>query len=272
MSVAAVTKATKTGKALFCALEGKKINVNHPDAQAYVDAQARPAAYTENGIDGRYDEALEWCREHDRWTAGHISKLPGVGHVRSKKIFETMKAAGAVPPPKSSAPPTRETVRRPAVPAPRAVSGHKKLRQDRMLSEAEIKQELFESLPPDIRKLGDMSIRDAVLKFGYFSNLDSLVKALKTIEDIHEKRIKNAQASGELVARDLIHRGVIDPIDTAHNRMLTDGAKTLGKRLYDKIKSGSDAKAAEKLIRAELTRILGPSKKKVQSVLRGISG
>ena len=139
-----------------------------------------------------------------------------------------------------------------------------------MVSRREEKKEIFERMQSDIRKMGDMSIRDCVLTFGYFENLESLVKSIKLMEDIHEKRIKNAVAAGELVSRDLIHKGVIDQIEIAHNRMLTDGAKTMAKRLHDKYKSGADVAAGQKLIRDELSKIIGPSKRKIDKVLKGL--
>ena len=53
---------------------------------------------------------------------------------------------------------------------------------------------------------------------------------MKEIEVIEERRIKSSKAKGELVHRDLIKKGIIDPIDTAYRKMLTDGAKTIARR------------------------------------------
>ena len=69
VSVAAVTKATKHGK-LKGIMHGEKLDANHPDAVAYLAEKVKQSQ--ETGLDNKYDEVLEWCRLHQRWSVSGI--------------------------------------------------------------------------------------------------------------------------------------------------------------------------------------------------------
>ena len=88
------------------------------------------------------------------------------------------------------------------------------------------------------------------------------------IEDINEKRLKNAQTKGELVSRELVKLGVIDPIDAAHIKLLTDGAKTIARRVTAMHDAGRPLDDVEKFVKNQITSFIRPIKAKVARALK----
>jgi hypothetical protein len=113
-----------------------------------------------------------------------------------------------------------------------------------------------------------MSLRDLITQFGTDLAFIDWLKATKMIEDIAEKRIKNAEKEGRLVDRDLIKRGVIEPVDTCFTQILNDGAKTIVKRIQAMVKSDYSVEEMEEFIRSQITSFVRPMKEKISKNLR----
>jgi hypothetical protein len=125
-------------------------------------------------------------------------------------------------------------------------------------------------VPDNMQDFADMTIREVVAKFGTDYRMVDYLRALKEIETIDERRIKSAKMRGELVHRDLITRGVLDPIDSAHRKMLTDGAKTIARRSVAMIGAGKDADELEKFIAEQITSFIKPAKAKIKRALENV--
>lgn len=125
-------------------------------------------------------------------------------------------------------------------------------------------------VPDNMQDFADMTIRDVVFKFGTDYRMVDYLRALKEIETIDANRVKNAKARGELVHRDLITRGVLDPIDSAHRKMLTDGAKTIARRAVAMIGAGRDADELEKFIAEQLSSFIRPAKAIIKRALENV--
>ena len=123
-------------------------------------------------------------------------------------------------------------------------------------------------LAADIRALADMPLRALVEVFGTDIRFLDWLKALKEIEGISEKRLKNAHLEGDLVTRELVRRGVFDPLDTAFRLLQTDGAKTIAVKSRAMAKAGESAEAIEKMVRGKLGAFIRPAKAKMT---RGIN-
>jgi hypothetical protein len=93
-------------------------------------------------------------------------------------------------------------------------------------------------IPADITDFLHMTLKDVVDQFGTSTGFVDWLKATKDIEMINEKRLKNAQTMGELVSRKLVKIGIIDPIESAHIKLMTAGAKTITVRLDAMSKAG----------------------------------
>lgn len=122
-------------------------------------------------------------------------------------------------------------------------------------------------IPDDILMFADMSLRDLINQFGTDTRFLDWLRATKEIEIINEKRLKNAQTKGELVSRELIKNGVIDPINSAHIKMLTDGSKTIARRSVAMHESGRKLDEIEKFVVDQISSFIKPMKAKIARTL-----
>ena len=206
VSGAAVTKALK--KELGAALQGKRIDITHPAAIAYLN----------------------------RLNDDKPKKAPSPPVQKKEKSLTGFNAKKAntkkAPPP---APP-----------------------DESMLLE----------IPEDIRVFADMTLRELVLKFGTDVRFVDWLRATKVIEDINEKRLKNAVSKGELVARQLVQVGVIEPINTAMEKLLSDGAKTIARRSVAMIGADRTVDDVESFIKEQISSFIRPMKSKIAKALK----
>jgi hypothetical protein len=125
-------------------------------------------------------------------------------------------------------------------------------------------------VPDNMQDFADMTIREVVTKFGTDYRMVDYLRALKEIETIDERRIKSAKMRGELVHRDLVSKGVLEPIDSAHRKMLTDGAKTIARRSVAMVGAGKDADDLEKFIAEQISSFIKPAKAKIKRALENV--
>lgn len=276
---ASVTKACKSR--LLPACDGKRIDAAHPAAVEYMENRARattpPAA---PGLDPLYEDAIEACTAAGRWSANAVSNLLNVGSARGKRIFQQLTAAGLVPergaPPAEPSPSVatkkphvRGTAaakeKRKRTPPPEALAAYAQAAElDGRPGERD--DYVFE-VPEDIQAFADMTLRELIEKFGTDTRFVDWLKATQTIEAINEKRLKNAVTRGELVNRNLVRVGIIEPIDAAHIKLLTDGAKTIARRASAMTAAGREPEEIEKFVADQISSFIRPVKSKVARAL-----
>jgi len=272
VSAAAVTKACKGP--LLQALDGKRIDADHPIAVEYLTKQDRaqtPPAAT--GLDPLYEEAVEHCRRTGRYTMNCVRVGLKIGARRALAIVATMEANGV-----TKETPKRDTSRTTArPPAPRTVSGVEAARTTKKSASVVIPQQdeddgpqmvQARELPENIAVFADWTLQDIVNKYGTDAAFVDYLRALKAIEDVAEKRLKNAQSRGELINRHVVKSGMIDTLDGAFTRMLTDGAKTIATRTHSLVKTGAKVQDIEDLVAKQLSTFIKPTKSKITRVLR----
>ena len=125
-------------------------------------------------------------------------------------------------------------------------------------------------VPDNMQDFAELTIRQVVAKFGTDYRMVDYLRALKEIETIDANRVKNAKARGELVHKDLITKGVLEPIDSAHRKMLTDGAKTIARRAVAMIGAGRDSDELEKFIAEQLSSFIRPAKAIIKRALENV--
>ena len=125
----------------------------------------------------------------------------------------------------------------------------------------------LKQIPEDIRALIDMPLRALVAIFGTDRRFVDWLKAIKDIEEIQGRRLKSAKEEGVLVARRLVEVGVIDPIDTAHRQLMTDGAKTISVRLRAMADAGRTQQECEDFVREQIGSFVKPLKKKMAKAI-----
>ena len=126
-------------------------------------------------------------------------------------------------------------------------------------------------VPEHMQDFANMTIRQVVAKFGTDYRMVDYLRALKEIEAIDSNRVKNAKAKGELVHRDLVVKGLLDPIDSAHRKMLTDGAKTIARRSVAMVGAGKTAEELEKFIAGQISSFIKPAKARIRRTLENVT-
>lgn len=260
-----ITKAC--AGALASSLAGNRIDADHPAAQAYRAERERAAAPEPvEGIDPLYAEALAYCREARRWSAKALRGKFGIGDVRAADIVKQFHAAGVFETYPDAPPPQLAQ----AVAALPALRGHaaarEKLKSSPVLPPDS--QPDAPEIPANIEAFADMTLRDLIHRFGTDVRFLDWLKATKEIELIAERRIKNATASGKLITRDLVARGVIDPFNSAHLRLMSDGAKSIAGAVVAKHMAGGELVEIERYVSDVIGSFLKPVKTKVAQALR----
>ena len=247
---------------LKAAIVGKGIDADHPDAVNYLSqrdlAQTPPAA---TGLDPLYEAAVEFCQTNTRYSITGIQRALRIGYNRAAAIIEMMKAAGLIPDPNSPPPdPTTPPAKPPAKPRGQLVVKERKKRAYNSEGPIEI--------PEDIQAFADFTLRELIEKFGTDVRFVDWLAATQKIEAINEKRLKNATTKGELISRNLVKVGVIDVFNSAHLRLLKDGAKTIAAGVISKQATGAELSEIEAFVSDILGSFIKPIKNKVRRALK----
>lgn len=236
---AAVTKQAQNGLSIAC--KGNRIDVAHPKVRAYVEKQR--ADQTE-----AYASVVTYCLTAGVYTVAAIAKEFGCSQAKSVEYRDRMRAEGMVPE------------------QPPHVRGYAARKAKRA---AEAPEEFIPNVPgADITEFLELTLRELVDRFGTATSFLDWLNATKRIEDIAEKRLKNATTEGELVSRELVHRGIIEPIEAAHIKLLSDGAKTIAVRLVAMHEAGRTQDDLESFVRDQITSFIRPIKAKVRRTLK----
>ena len=200
VSRAAVTKACDG--ALKATVVGKLIDIDHPDAIAYI---------------------------------------------RAKQVKKT--STPAKKPPKAAAKPKKKPAKTVAAPEPPDEEPH-------YSKDAEIEAVLH------------LTLGEIVRQHGTEGQFKAWLDAKKTIVDVQTRLVKLAVLEGTLVSRSLMKVGVIDPIDAAHRKLLTDGAKTIARRVTAMNSGGRSLEDCEAFVKDQMASFIRPMKAKVARSLK----
>jgi len=107
-----------------------------------------------------------------------------------------------------------------------------------------------------------------VQRFGTATAFLDWLNATKRIEDINEKRIKNATTRGELVSRKLVQVGVIEVFESMFKKMLSDGSKTIARRVHAMAKADREVEDCEKFTADQIGSFIRPAKAKSTRALK----
>jgi phage terminase Nu1 subunit (DNA packaging protein) len=110
------------------------------------------------------------------------------------------------------------------------------------------------------------------------SAMDKLaLERRKLAAQAQQLELKNAQIEGRLVAREIMIRGVWNPLETFLVRLLTDGSKTITSTAFSLIRSGLEAEErgekgvareeVEVAIREEISSLVKPLKRDIKRAL-----
>lgn len=265
-----VSRVAKTS--LAAAMVGSLVDANHEAAREYLAKRSVvvSAEAPATGLDPLYESAVAACQTTGYYSIGHIQRSQKIGYNRAFRIHATMQAAGLIPAgggPKTPTQAAKDYAPTPAPPAtpPRGgsvVAAAKK-------SAPPIQQEPDE-VPDDISAFADMTLRELIRRFGTDVRFVDWLKAVKAIEDIHEKRLKNAATQGTLIARRVVEEGLIDTINTTHKKLLTDGAKSIAARVKSAAQLGETDTQLEDIVVEQISSFIQPCKAKMGRLMRNV--
>jgi len=261
VTAAAVTKQLKGN--LKAALVGDRIDYSHPAAIEYVEKMTAPRPpEPAPGVDPLFNDALEVCRRRGVWSPSAVYSAFKIGYARAKRIHAQLAAAGHVPESQRSKPvPATQQAQ-----APKPERKHGKGKKISWHDESELVE-----IPDDIESMADLTLRELIDKFGTGLRFLDWLKALKEIEAVNEKRIKNAQSMGKLVSRRLVETGVVDPFNSAHVRLMTDGAKAITSAVLSKHQAGVTSQEIESYVADVVGSFIRPVKSKIERNLASVT-
>lgn len=129
----------------------------------------------------------------------------------------------------------------------------------------------------EVRTIGDMKLREVVQRFGgqgpgaegaALTRIGDWQARLKASEEIREKRLRNEEAEGKLIERELVRVHVFGMIDAGNRRLLSDAPRTIARRLYAMAKSGVPVEDAERVVRETISSQLQVVKTHAEQLLR----
>lgn len=264
---------------LAAAWDGKRIDAAHPDAVSYMQkrADAPTPVSTEapaTGIDPVYEHAVSFCQNSDKYSISAIQREFRIGHARAKQIIETMRVGGLVPEKSTAVQPANTQSPEPTPPKLRGNAAANQTKKSLALAEANVRQQsdvnvgMTHEVPDDIEAFADMTLRELVQRFGTDTAFIDWLKATKSIEDINEKRLKNAQTKGELISRKLVKDHVIDTFNSAHLRLMKDGSKSIAAGVVSKSQGGAELPEIEAFVSDIVGSFIKPIKNKISRVLK----
>lgn len=150
----------------------------------------------------------------------------------------------------------------------RSMKDPDKVTLDARLPSNKIKDEILAGTikaPDDIElaNFGSMTL-DKILKiYGTVTRFKDLLSATKLIEDIIEKRIKNAKSSGDLISRHHVDTFMIGAYETLYIRLLQDSPRTISASVLAAWESGEKPEQVEIMIKDLLSTQLKSVQKEV---------
>lgn len=100
----------------------------------------------------------------------------------------------------------------------------------------------------EVEQYYNLSLREIINTFGTDYRFNEWLKAVKNIEDIKEKRIKNEHSMGSLISREFVRSHIFSLIETSNIRLLSDSPRTITARVLEANETGSTREQIEKIV------------------------
>lgn len=113
--------------------------------------------------------------------------------------------------------------------------------------------------PEDLQELAAV-LMPLVERFGTDQAFKYWLDALKEIELIREKRLKNAETEGRLISRELIKTHIFGAIEAANKRLLADSPRSIATQVMTLTRAGASFEEAERVVREAIAAQLKPVK------------
>ncbi len=217
VSPAAITKACRNGLGAAC--NGTRVDLDHPASLAYLTAKGRPSGVAKSETSSAPDSDQAPTAAEKRAAARAAAPTDSAEHDPERALS-------------SDGDPSE----------PAGKTGDRK----------EVKVKSHE-VTTDVGAIADMTIREVLAKFGTVTAFKDWLYALKSIEAVREKNLRNAEAEGKLITRALVETYVFGMINATNKRLLKDAPKMIAGRLFSLARAGRSPEEGETLIRDALS-------------------
>jgi hypothetical protein len=242
VSAPAITKACK--KQLAAACHRHRVDLDHPAVQEYLASKGRKGDLP--GVQAKSRAASAAGAQKSDSDRAPTSPGKTKGAASAAPTNSARARAGATPV-ATEPPPKPESQQR----SVRVVS---------------------REVESDVGAIADMTIREVVQKFGTVTAFKDWLMALKAIEGVREKNLRNAETEGRLISRDLVQTHVMGAIEACNKRLLRDAPKTIASRVFAVVRGGRTVEEGEQLVREAISKHLRPVKVTAARVLRSKDG
>jgi hypothetical protein len=231
---------------------GTRVDLNHPCIDEYMQNRHNRATMNDDVL---HDDIKKYVQSVPDWSFNKISKHFKIGHKRAKRIVEAVQANDSVL--------ERKTTNKSKYLIGSAAKNESKKHEEAI-------EEDLDHLPEDIREFANYTLSELVFKFGTDIRFVDWLKATKSIEDIMAARLKNSATKSELISRNLVQIGVLEPVTLAHHQLLTDGSKTIARRVCAMNSAGRRVEDCEKFVSEQISSFIRPMKAKIAKTIKSV--
>ena len=233
--IQALTVRRHLSKSLKDALVVDKIDLDHPNTQQFIKNMVAMKTLDER--------VLKFCDETPNWTVETLRREFDIGQKTAKRLADLAGQSNRV-----------------------TVQGSR-IKTERKKSEPELPKH---EVPEDLREYAHLTLTELIQEYGTDYRFVDWLKALKAIEDITTAKLKNAATKRELVSFNLVKVGVLEPVELAHIQLMTDGAKTIARRVYSMAESGRRVEDCEKFVSDQISSFIKPMKAKIVKAIKNV--
>lgn len=108
-------------------------------------------------------------------------------------------------------------------------------------------------------EVATMPIEALVRRFGHLDDLKGWLDAAKKAADTRAVDLKNREAEGHVISRELVRVHVFGAMEASHVRLLGDAPKSITRRVYAMAKADEPIEQAERVVRDMIGSHLKPA-------------
>ena len=119
------------------------------------------------------------------------------------------------------------------------------------------------AIPEDILEFADRPYKEVVAMFATDARFGKWLDAVKKMEDIADKRLKNKMAQNEVIDRAFVEKYIFAYISSLQARLLQDSPRTLASRVSSLVNAGESKEVITSTIHNILSGYIKDAKQKV---------
>lgn len=119
-----------------------------------------------------------------------------------------------------------------------------------------------------LEQVAKMPIVELLQRFGHIDDLKGWLDAAKKAADTYAVDLKNLEARGKVIDRDMVRTHVFGAMEGSHVKLLGDTPKSITRRVYEMAGAGEDIEKAERVVRELISSQLKPAMQAAKKAVR----